>query len=454
MKVTQEDIVRYSSPGPRYTSYPTYPNWSEKIRVADYEWRLTHGKVSESLSLYTHLPFCEKLCHFCACNRVIDPQRKFEDTYLEALHYEIEVVASRLGTRRRVGQFHWGGGTPTFLPVGKLQSLFAQFKKYFDLNADAEVSIEVHPNVTSHEHLQALKEMGFNRISFGVQDFDPLVQDKINRFQTYEKTADLAQESRRLGFSSLNLDLVYGLPKQTRETVADTIKKVIGLKPDRIALYSFAKVPWKEPFQRRFKDEELPEGLDKVNLYLDARVALEDAGYEAIGMDHFALPHDELAVAHRAQSLHRNFMGYTTKPDLDLVGFGVSAISDFAGLYAQNDKILSRYVDKVTSKGLATSVGFELSDDDLLRRELIHKLMCQYHLDLGYFESKYKIDFAHHFATELNELKILEGDGLLTLSDSKIQVIDRGQILVRNIAMIFDKYLPKESSGRRFSNTI
>jgi oxygen-independent coproporphyrinogen-3 oxidase len=370
------------------------------------------------------------------------------------LFREIETAHSALRGSHRVIQMHWGGGTPTFLSPDQIGELAEFCFERFDFASDAEISIEVNPVVTKKEHLEVLSRLGFNRISMGVQDFDPLVQDKINRHQSFELTENLVKASRALGFESVNLDLVYGLPRQNLKTFTETIEQVLKLRPERLAVYSFAKVPWKQPFQRRFLDSELPDGLQKIQLYLCARERLTAAGYDVIGMDHFALPNDELAVAARERTLHRNFMGYTTKPDSELLGLGVSAISSVGSLFGQNAKTLPSYYKLIEKFGLATVLGHHLSSEDTLRRKVILNLMCNFEVNFKEIQESFGVDFKEHFKKEWPELEEFERQEMLVIEPSKLLVVGRGQILVRNIAMAFDQYLSADASQRKFSNTI
>lgn len=454
LRILEDDILRYSQPGPRYTSYPSANNWTERFSQADFRRALERGSDAPGLSLYFHIPFCEKLCHFCACNRVIDRSHSKESEYIQVLKSEIELVTRLLGISGPVMQLHWGGGTPTYLAPDRIEELSEFIFKKFKIHSHAEISVEVNPVVTTAAHLDRLRACGFERLSMGVQDFDPEVQDVINRHQTYEQTRDLVHYARDLGFSSINLDLIYGLPKQTSERFMRTLELVLSLKPDRLAVYSFAKVPWKQPFQRRFADSDLPEGLEKVGLYLMARQYLLSRGYEAIGMDHFALPQDELAIASRSKTLHRNFMGYTTKPQLDMLGFGTSAISSFGSVYSQNDKALPGYQKRIQEGILATRLGHQMSRDDLIRRDLILALMCNFEVLTSDLEKKFEIDFQQYFINELKALRDFESQKMVEFKPHGFTVVGRGQVLVRNIAMIFDPYLAQDVAARKFSGTI
>lgn len=451
-EISEEDVLRYSQPGPRYTSYPTVPVWSDNFPPESLETALQAITAKDSVSIYMHIPFCEKLCHFCACNRIIDKAHSLEGEYVKAIREEIDLVASHLRAKAKVSQLHWGGGTPTFLSPAQISDIMIKVRERFEFASGAELSIEVNPVITSHDHVKVLRKEGFWRLSMGVQDFDPEVQDIINRHQTFEQTSDLMEWARADGFTSLNVDLIYGLPRQTQKRFEETLNKILKLRPDRLAVYSFAKVPWKQPFQRRFSDDDLPEGVDKVRLYLLARDILCSNGYEAIGMDHFALPNDELCTAARAKKLHRNFMGYTTQPDAELIGLGLTAISNVKNVYAQNAKTLPSYYDRVRNGKLASVVGCEMTKDDFIRRDVIHSLMCNFELSFETFKQKYRVDFKDYFRPEIEELKPLESDHMLAFESSGLKVIGRGQVLVRNIAMTFDAYL--KDGERRFSNTV
>lgn len=453
LPIAEPDLKQFLGSGPRYTSYPTQPVWTSAIGPELWKEELSLDSSPHRLAIYVHLPFCEKLCHFCACNRIIDPHHTLDSDYLDALKREIRQVSSLL-SHKQVEQIHWGGGTPTFLSPAQCAGLMKNLQDSFQIEEDSEISIEVHPNVTTDEHLRRLKQVGFNRISMGVQDFDPVVQEVINRNQTYERTAHLIKVTRDLGFESLNLDLIYGLPKQTEKGFSETMDKVATLRPDRIALYGFANVPWRQPFQRKFKDADIPEGAKKLQLYFLAREFLESAGYRAIGMDHFALETDELYQSFVRGHLHRNFMGYTTRPDLSLIGFGVSAISDFGSLYVQNEKKLGDYYKKILRNELATSVGHRMTPEDRLRKKIILDLMCFREIAYKTVEEEFLIQFETYFADELRELQKFEKMGLLQIEGQKIRVKGAGHVFIRNICMVFDTYLIKNSEKPIFSKTI
>ncbi len=454
LDIREEDLMTYIQPGPRYTSYPTANVWSEQFTDQDLMDELRVGGGRRGLSLYVHIPFCEKLCHFCACNRVIDKSHSRENDFVNKLAQEIQLVQRQLDPYRLVEQLHWGGGTPTYLAPQQILRLADALKSSFSFSANAELSVEVNPVVTRHDHIDSLREVGFNRISMGVQDFDIEVQSAINRHQTFEQTEWLNFYARDAGFSGVNLDLIYGLPKQNLYRFEKTLKLVSQLKPDRLAVYSFANVPWKQPFHRKFSDEDLPEGLEKVKLYLLAKGYLEAEGYVPVGMDHFALPGDELAIAARERRLHRNFMGYTTRPELDLIGLGPSAISIFGLVQAQNAKHLVEYEKRIHQARCATAVGHRLTFDDEVRRDLIASIMCNFEVQVTALESKFNISFPDYFKEELENLQHFERAGMLNFGSNRIEVLGRGKILVRNIAMVFDRYLSKSREERKFSSTI
>jgi len=456
LEVSEEFLAKYNRPGPRYTSYPTAPVWDDKFHQADLEEFLHNAESAATpVSLYMHLPFCESLCLFCACNVVIQKDKKAAIPYLESLKAEINHVSQSVSRQREVVQFHWGGGTPTYLNPAQLQDLFGHTRERFSFAANAEIGIEVDPRVTTHEHLATLRTLGFNRLSMGVQDFTPEVQKTINRVQPFELTRDLIVEARRLGFDSVNVDLIYGLPYQTVASFAETIDKVLELNPDRIAMFSYAHVPWLRKQQGAFQGH-LPEGMEKFHIFKAGVRKFTDAGYLYIGMDHFARPGDELAVAQANRTLHRNFQGYTTKAGADLYGMGVSAISSIGEAYAQNDRALATYQSAVAERGLATMRGYRLNYDDLLRREVITRLLCHTVVRKREIENTFQIRFDEYFHGELAELRAMRDDGLALLSDDEIRVTPLGRIFIRNLAMPFDRYLREQKMDSRplFSKTL
>lgn len=456
LEVSEDFLAKYNRPGPRYTSYPTAPVWDDKFHQADLEEFLHNAESAATpVSLYMHLPFCESLCLFCACNVVIQKDKKAAIPYLESLKAEINHVSQFVSRRREVVQFHWGGGTPTYLSPAQLQDLFGYTRERFSFATNAEIGIEVDPRITTHEHLATLRTLGFNRLSMGIQDFTPEVQRTINRVQPFELTRDLIVEARRLVFDSVNVDLIYGLPYQTAASFAETIDKVLELNPDRIAMFSYAHVPWLRKQQGAFQGH-LPEGMEKFHIFKTGVRKFTDAGYLYIGMDHFARPGDELAVAQNNRTLHRNFQGYTTKAGADLYGMGVSAISSIGEAYAQNDRALATYQSAIAERGLATMRGYRLNSDDLLRREVITKLLCHTVVRKREIENTFQIRFDEYFNGELAELRAMRDDGLVLLSDDEIRATTLGRIFIRNLAMPFDRYLREQKMDSRplFSKTL
>lgn len=454
--VTPELLRQYDRPGPRYTSYPTAVEFNESIGPVEYEARLRQADqaTSEPLSLYLHLPFCRERCSFCGCHVVITAKHDRATEYLAYLRQEIDLVASRLPHRRKVAQYHWGGGTPTYYTPGEMRLLHQTVLDRFDIQPGAEVAIEVDPRITTHEQIDVLQEFGFNRLSMGVQDFTPEVQAVINRYQDEAGTLDLFNYCRQKGFHSINVDLIYGLPLQTPKTFAHTLDRVIEMRPDRIAMYSFAFVPWKAGNQNTMTEDMLPPPDLKIELYLLGLRKFVEAGYELIGMDHFALPDDELAVALRERKLHRNFMGYTTKPAADMIALGVSGIGDLQGAYVQNIKNTSGYFTAVRDGRLPVFRGVGLSADDSLRRHVITELMCNLYLDVKAVEARFDIHFDTYFASELGELQQFDRDGFLRLAPNAIEITPLGRIFIRNIAMVFDAYLKRHEASKTFSRTI
>jgi oxygen-independent coproporphyrinogen-3 oxidase len=458
--VTPDLLRKYDRAGPRYTSYPTAVEFSSDYGASAYFDSLDAAAKhpDDPLSLYVHLPFCEHRCTFCGCNVVITRRRSVAEEYLTYLHREIREVARRLGRRKKVVQYHWGGGTPTYLKVGEMRELQQVVTECFDILPDAEAAIEVDPRVTSREQIDLLRAMGFNRLSMGVQDFDPEVQAIISRNQTESQTRDLFAYSRSVGFGSINIDLIYGLPLQKAETFAKTLDTVIELRADRVAVYSYAHVPWLRTQQKGFDPALLPSAEQKLELLCLAREAFLRAGYCPIGMDHFAVPEDELARAVATRTLSRNFMGYTVKSAPDMIGVGVSAIGDVAGAYAQNQKKLPRYYAAIDQGSLPIERGYRLSADDRIRRYLITQLMCNFHLDKRAMEARFGIVFDDYFGRELAELAGPDGliaNGFVTGSRDALQVEPLGRLFVRNVAMLFDRYLlDKKQDAAIFSRTV
>jgi oxygen-independent coproporphyrinogen-3 oxidase len=450
---TAELVRRYDRAGPRYTSYPTALELHEGLGTGAYREALEHAARREGpLSLYVHLPFCEERCLFCGCHVVVTRQREIADRYLGFLEREIAAVAALLGRGRRVTQLHWGGGTPTYLSAEQMRRLFGALSDRFAIDPDAEIAIEVDPRVTTAEQLATLRELGFNRLSAGVQDFSAEVQDAIGRRQTHAQAAALVERSRALGFASVNLDLVYGLPRQTEASFLETLRKVTELRPDRLAIYSYAHVPWLKGHQRRIDERELPPAETKAALLASAVRVLTAAGYVPIGMDHFALPDDELARAAAEGGLWRNFMGYTVRRGSDLVGLGLSAIGDLDGTFFQNQRKLHAYERAAATEGLATERGYAPTSDDRLRRHVITELMCNFRLDRAEVERRFGIRFDEAFRLELDQLAPLAADGLVRVDARGVTVEER--LFVRNVCMIFDAYLGRHRGRPRWSRTV
>ena len=461
IRLTPELLERYDRPGPRYTSYPTAVEFAESFGPDDYAARLEQAAESPDalLSLYVHLPFCEARCSFCGCHVVVARRQSVADVYLDRLIAEADLVAERLGERRTLAQYHWGGGTPTYYSPDDLASLHRRLLERFELHEDAEVALEVDPRVTTAEHLDVLRDLGFNRVSMGVQDLDPEVQDLIGRGQTWEQTRVLHDRARELGYESINLDLIYGLPGQSVDSFAETLERTLELRPDRLAVYSFAYVPWVKPNQKRIDPETLPDRDTKFALLALVSDGLVSAGYRPIGMDHFALPDDELAVALDNGTLSRNFMGYTTKRGTEMVALGSSGISDVAGAYAQNHKRLNSYYTSVDGGELPVERGVALSDDDRIRREVITELMCNGVVVFDRIDNRFGISFPEYFAPELEALAGPGGaveEGMAEIGSDRITATELGGVFIRNVAMVFDAYLADKMTGSTpvFSRTV
>ena len=415
-QISDATLEKYNRPGPRYTSYPTAPVWKEDFGPEDFESYCARAEqLSTPVSLYMHIPFCESLCLFCACNVSIQKDKSVAIPYLETLKREISHVGTQVSKNRPVIQFHWGGGTPTYLTPAQMEDLFGHTRERFTFAPDAEIGIEVDPRVTNRAHLETLRRLGFNRLSMGVQDFEHKVQEAIHRVQPYEMTRDLILTARELGFESINVDLIYGLPYQTADSFKATIDQTLTLEPDRIAMFSYAHVPWLKKQQGSF-DAHLPAGMEKFRIFRAGLEGFLNAGYVYIGMDHFAKPNDELSVAQRNRTLHRNFQGYTTKAGADLYGMGVSAISSIGDAYAQNRREVPAYQSAVAERGIATMRGYRLSDDDRLRRAVIGRLLCHTVIPKLEVEREFSISFDEYFAPELERLEQFRAEGLVTLA--------------------------------------
>ena len=452
-------LPRYATDGPRYTSYPTAPVWSEAYGPEQLRAELGRRDVdpADGLSLYVHVPFCESLCHFCACNKLITRDHGLAAGYLDAVAREVAAVREALAVPRPATQQHWGGGTPTWLAPDEIRALHASVTDAFPMAPGAELSIEVDPRVTGPGHVEALRACGFNRVSMGVQDFDPRVQEAVRRIQPAEQTRALVVQARAAGFESVNLDLIYGLPYQTERSFAATLDRVLDLAPDRLALYSYAHVTWLAKQQRGFERKDLPDAQAKLRIFLLAIRRLLAAGYRFIGLDHFALPEDELTQALADRTLRRNFMGHTTQAGVDLLGFGPSAISELRGGYAQSQREPGAWAEAVRAGGLATLRGHALSEDDRERRWVIGRILCHGELRAAEFAAEFGRRFAPAYAAELRALEPAAADGLVEIdADASLRVTPLGRLLVRNLAMAFDAYLPGQlQAGQRiFSKTV
>jgi len=452
------DLIRkYDKAGPRYTSYPTAPMFHESIDTSAYEATLRQASTRDApLSLYVHIPFCDTVCYYCGCFKIVTKKREFSPPYLDHLEMEIKRVASLIGNKRPVSQLHWGGGTPTFLNDDEIRRLFGLLRSNFNLLGDdrGEYSIEIDPRECGPETIRTLRKVGFNRLSMGVQDIDPEVQKAVNRIQPIETTRRVVNEAREAGFFSVSIDLMYGLPLQTMERFDRTLDQVIEIAPDRIALFNYAHLPHMFMPQRRINIHDIPAPEVKLAILEHSIRKLLAAGYVFIGMDHFAKPDDEMAVALREGKLQRNFQGYSTHADADMIGFGVSSIGFIEGNYFQNDKELEPYYSRLERGELPIHRGYRLTSEDHLRRFVIMRMMCDFSLDFGLVERTFNLNFAEHFAAELNDLLPMQADGLLTLSANGLVVEPKGRLLIRNIAMVFDEHLRKKDKELRFSKTI
>lgn len=455
-------LRQHDRPGPRYTSYPTAVEF-RPFTEAEYSYYLGEADALSQapLSLYLHVPFCEERCLFCACHVIISPKkagaRDLSGRYVDRLLQEMEILAEKLPRRRNVAQLHLGGGTPTYLSHDQLDRVLGRLEDLFELLPGAEIALEADPRVTTVEHLEILATRGFNRISFGVQDFAREVQTAIGRIQSVEETAELARQARKLGFRGINIDLIYGLPHQQVETFEETVDEVLRLRPDRVATYSFAFVPWMKGHQKSLAKAPLPDRNLKIALFACARERFIQAGYEPIGMDHYALPQDELFLARKKGLLRRNFMGYSVHAGEDALGLGVSAIGDVRSAYVQNEKKLSTYEAALDAGRLPVRAGVVRSAEDRLRRHVIHDLMCNFRIDCASIEKEFGIDFRPHFQKEIASLAPLAAQGLLKIDDSGIRATPAGQLFIRSIAMAFDAYHQKRREGedkQTFSQTI
>lgn len=457
LEVDLDLIRRLDRKGPRYTSYPTADRFVEAFNADAYRiWagKRNTGPVCRPLSIYVHIPFCNTVCFYCGCNKIVTKDVTKAAKYLDYLFAEMRMQSELFREEPRVQQLHWGGGTPTYLSHEQMQALMRRTRESFDLAPDGEYSIEIDPRKVGDETVALLRALGFNRLSLGVQDFDPDVQRAVNRIQSEEETARVLSAARREGFRSVSMDLIYGLPKQTVMSFNRTLEKVIALAPDRIAIYNYAHLPALFKPQRRIREEDLPLPETKLQILGLAIRRLTDAGYVYIGMDHFARPQDELTIAQMQGRLHRNFQGYSTHADCDLVALGVSAIGKIGPTYSQNHRALEDYYDAIDHGELPIMRGIELSADDLARRAIIQSLMCHFELSTESIEIGYLLDFESYFRQELEDLRLYEAEGLIDIEPGWLGVTPKGRLLIRNICMVFDRYLRAGEDRARYSKVI
>ncbi len=455
LKFDVDLIQRYDKAGPRYTSYPTALELHENFGDLEYRQHIAKSNAAGGpLSLYVHIPFCDTVCFYCACNKIVTKNRNHAEPYLANLYQEIARQGDLFDKNRVVNQLHWGGGTPTFLSYQQMKTLMELTREHFQLRDDdqGEYSIEVDPRETNDQTIKQLRELGFNRVSLGLQDFDPAVQKAVNRIQSEEQTFNVLAAARAEGFRSTNIDLIYGLPLQTEKSFAITLDKILAVAPDRFSIFNYAHMPTRFKTQRQINAADMPTAEVKLAILQMVGQKLTDAGYVYIGMDHFAKPDDELAVAQREGLLYRNFQGYSTHSDCDLVGLGITSIGRVGDAYIQNVKELDQYDRLIGLNKLPVFKGVELDEDDKLRRAVITQLICHFELNFAVLEQHFDINFADYFADELIALMPMQTDGLLTVSGENIQVLASGRLLIRNICMVFDKYLAQKS--QQFSKVI
>lgn len=451
-------LKKYSGQGPRYTSYPTAPVFSPSFGPKEYteEIRNTNSDGSSAdLSLYFHFPYCDTLCYFCGCTMLVTHDHNNIVNYNTFLKQEIELVAPLISPNRKATQLHWGGGTPSYQEPDEIRNIGSFIKNHFRFADDIEASVEIDPRGLTYEHMKALRDSGFNRVSMGVQDFNKKVQEAVNRIQPESITRGAVNWSRDLGFTSINLDLIYGLPYQTLKTFEETVEKVIDISPDRIAVFNYAHVPWLKPHQKVIKAETLPTVEEKLEIFKMTIEKLVDAGYWNIGMDHFAKATDEMTIAQKNKTMYRNFQGYSTKAGCDLYGFGMSAIGHFQNTYHQNIKTVNEYCKTIGEGNVATAVGYRMTADDHIRKDVIMRIMCDMELDIPAMEERHKIDFQKYFAPSFDKLQTFVEDGLVTIEPTKITVHGLGRLVIRNIAMAFDAYIDQMMKEKPiFSKTV
>ena len=449
-------IKKYDKSGPRYTSYPTAIQFSEDFgESAYYEQVKLSNERNTPLSLYFHIPFCDTICYYCGCNKIVTKNRNHAQPYLDAVYKELALQGELFKATRIVKQLHWGGGTPTFISHEQMTELMQQTRRHFTLLDDdsGEYSIELDPREVNAASISLLRKLGFNRISLGVQDFNPKVQQAVNRIQSYKETRDVILAARENNFHSISLDLIYGLPFQTVSSFDETVDKVLDLEPDRLSVFNYAHLPEMFKTQRQINEFDLPSAEDKLAILQHVTNKLINAGYEYIGMDHFAKPEDELAIAQKEKKLYRNFQGYSTNSDCDLVAMGITSIGKVADSYSQNIKTIKEYTAVIESGRLPVFRGIALTEDDILRREVINQLICHFELNFNDIENEFNINFADYFADELKQIEDMAMDSLLELTTNKITVLPEGKLLIRNICMVFDIYL-KRNKEQRFSKVI
>jgi oxygen-independent coproporphyrinogen-3 oxidase len=450
----RELIKKYDRPGPRYTSYPPATEFTQEVGAEEYIEKLIDSNSRKSpLSLYFHIPFCEQRCLYCGCNVIISHRKGIEIPYLERVYREMRLVSQYIDSDRPVSQLHWGGGTPNYLDGKQIREFFREITENFKFEEGAEISIELDPRFAHREQIEVIKEVGFNRVSLGVQDLDDRVQRAVNRIHPLPVIKRVIEDIRDVGFESLNLDLIYGLPYQSKESFERTIEQIIELNPDRLAIYSFAYVPWIKPHQKLLPQDAIPSAEEKLRILQMVIEKLQEAGYVYIGMDHFAKPEDELAVAQREGKLWRNFQGYTTRKGVELLGFGATSIGMLYDGYFQNYKTLREYNVAVDKGSIPVFRGYILGEDDLIRREVIMDIMCNLGVDFARVEREFNISFTRYFERELEELAELEKDGLIKVSNNSIRILPVGRLLIRNVAMVFDSHLRKKKE-LRFSRTV
>ncbi|STZ75435.1 oxygen-independent coproporphyrinogen III oxidase [Bergeriella denitrificans] len=450
-------IASLPASGPRYTSYPTADRFHNGFLEPEYVRALSQrstGALNKPLSLYIHIPFCNTICYYCGCNKIITKDKSRADAYIEYLEREMELLAPHLNGRHPLAQLHFGGGTPTFLSDDQLERVFAMIRKHFQLMPNGEYSIEIDPRKVSRDTVHHLGRLGFNRMSVGIQDFDPKVQEAVNRIQSVEETREVIEAAREAGFKSVSVDLIYGLPHQSVDSIKTTIDTVLGLYPDRLALYHYAHLPHIFKPQRRIDTNAVPGSEEKLDMLQYCVHTLTERGYVFIGMDHFAKPDDELSVALREGWLQRNFQGYSTYADCDLVAIGVSSIGKIGSTYAQNERDIDAYYAAIDAGRLPVMRGYQLNQDDLLRRNIIQDLMCRFALDYSVYETMFGLNFADYFQTELADLQQLAGLGLVQLRPDGLTVTPKGRFLIRNIAMVFDYHLRHKETKAQYSQTV